>query len=81
MINLNLCGFSEITGHMKVKFYVGPPCLGGTKYCARNLGRMLNMSGMLTNAQKSPSPEPMGRFSRNLVCIVSGTPADRSLFK
>ena len=62
--------FSEITGPMKVKFYVEHPCLGGRKDCARNLGRMLNMAAMLTNAQKSSSPEPVGRLSRNLVCSI-----------
>ena len=29
-IKIKLTVFSEITGPMKVKFYVEPPCLGGT---------------------------------------------------
>ena len=54
--------FSEITGPMKVKFYVEPPGLRGTKFFTLNLGQMLNMAAMLTNAQTT-SPEPEGRFS------------------
>ena len=32
---------------------------GGTKFYAQNMGLILNMVAMLTNAQKS-SPEPVG---------------------
>ena len=31
-IKIMIMVFSEITGHMKVKFYVEPPCLGKTKF-------------------------------------------------
>ena len=50
-INIMIMVFSEITGPINVKFYVEPPCLGGTNFCAQNLGRTLNMTTMLTNAQ------------------------------
>ena len=40
-------------------------------YYARNLGEMLNMDAMITNAQKSSSREPVRQFSRNFV-LVSG---------
>ena len=43
---------NEITGPMKVKFYVEPPCEGGTKVCTQNVGQKLNMAAMLTNDQK-----------------------------
>ena len=33
-IKIKIMVFSEITGPMKVKFYVEPPCLGETKVCA-----------------------------------------------
>ena len=33
-VKIKIIVFSEITGPMKVKFYVKPPCLGGTKFCA-----------------------------------------------
>ena len=35
----------------------------------QNLGKMLNMAAMFTNAQKF-SPESVVRFSQNLVCSV-----------
>ena len=50
-IKIIIMVFSEITWPIKVNFYVEPPSLGGTKFCARNLGRMLNKAVMLTNAQ------------------------------
>ena len=64
-----IMGCSEITGSMKVKFYVEFLCLGGAKYCAQNLGQKLNMVAMLKYAQKS-SPKTENRFSRNLVCSI-----------
>ena len=37
-IKIKIMVFSEITGPMKVKFYVEPACVGGTKFYAQNLG-------------------------------------------
>ena len=60
-IKIKIMVFSEITGPMKVKFYV-EPCLVGTKLYAQTLGRLLNMATILTNAQKSSSLELVSRF-------------------
>ena len=50
-IKIKIMVFSEITGPMKVKCYVELPCVRKTKFYAQNLGWMLNMATMLTNAQ------------------------------
>ena len=63
--------FSETAWPIKAKFYVEPPWVGGTKVCSRHLGHMTKMAATPIygkNPSKSSSPEPAGRFSRNLVC-------------
>ena len=59
---------------MKVNFYMEPQYLGGTQFYAQNLGGMLNMAAMLTNANLF-SPELCTLY------VVSGTPAHHRLFK
>ena len=64
---------SETAWPIKAKFYVEPPWGGGTKFYINDPGHMTKMAAMLKNAQnlkKSSSPEPAGRFSRNLVCSI-----------
>ena len=36
--------FSETAGPIKAKFYVEPPWVGGTIFCARHLGHMTKMA-------------------------------------
>ena len=36
--------FSETAWLIKVKFYVEPPWVGGTKFCSRHLGHMTKMA-------------------------------------
>ena len=36
--------FSETARPIKAKFYVGPPWVGGTKFCSRHLGHMTKMA-------------------------------------
>ena len=65
--------FSETAGPIKAKFYVEPPWVGGTIFCSRHLGHMTKMAATpiyVKTLQKSSSPEPAGRFSRNLVCSI-----------
>ena len=65
--------FSETAGPIKAKFYVEPPWVGGTIFCSRHLGHMTKMAATPIygkTLQKSSSPEPVGRFSRNLVCSI-----------
>ena len=65
--------FSETAWPIKAKFYVEPPWVGGTKVCSRHLGHMTKMAVtpiMVKTLKKSSSPEPAGRFSRNLVCSI-----------
>ena len=65
--------FSETAGPIKAKFYVEPPSVGGTIFCSRHLGHMTKMAATSLygkNPQKYSSPEPAGRFSRNLVCSI-----------
>ena len=65
--------FSETAWPIKAKFYVEPPWVGGTKFCLWHLGHMTKMAAtpyMVKTIQKSSSPEPPGRFSRNLVCSI-----------
>ena len=64
---------SETAWPIKVKFYVEPPWEGGTKVCINGLGHMTKMAAMPIygkNLKKSSSPEPVGRFPRNLVCSI-----------
>ena len=64
---------SETAGPIKAKFYVEPPWVGGTIFCSRHLGHMTKMAVTPIygkNPSKSSSPEPAGRFSRNLVCSI-----------
>ena len=65
--------FSETAWPIKAKFYVEPPWIGGTKFCSRHLGHITKMAATPIygkNPSKSSSPEPQGRFSRNLVCSI-----------
>ena len=63
-LKIKIMVFSDIIGPMKLIFYVEPPCLCGTKWFTRNLGRIRNIAPLLTNAQKL-SPEPVGKISRD----------------
>ena len=63
--------FSETAWPIKLKFYVEPPWVGGMEVCSRDLGHMTKMAATPIYGktfQKSYSPEPVGRFPRNLVC-------------
>ena len=60
-------------GRSKPNFFVEPPWVGGTIFCSRHLGHMTKMAATPIygkTLQKSSSPEPAGRFSRNLVCSI-----------
>ena len=64
---------SKTAWPIKAKYYVEPPWVGGTKVCSRHLGHMTKMATTPMygkNPSKSSSPEPAGRFSRNLVCSI-----------
>ena len=64
---------SETAWPIKAKFYVEPPWEGGTKVCINGPGHMTKMAAMPIygkNLKKSSSPEPAGRFPRNLVCSI-----------
>ena len=64
---------SETTWPIRAKFYVEPPWEGGTKVCINGPGHMTKMAAMPIygkNLKKSSSPEPVGRFPRNLVCSI-----------
>ena len=64
---------SETAWPIKAKFYVEPPWEGGTKVCINGAGHMTKMAAMPIygkNLKKSSSPEPAGRFPRNLVCSI-----------
>ena len=65
--------FSETTWPIKLKFYVEPPCVAAFKF-----DRKIHVTWpiwpprpyMVKTTQKS-SPEPAGRFPRNLVFTIS----------
>ena len=64
---------SETTWPIKAKFYVEPPWEGGTKVCINGPGHMTKMAAMPIygkNLKKSSSPEPAGRFPRNLLYSI-----------
>ena len=64
---------SETAWPIKAKFYVEPPWEGGTKVCISGPGHMTKMAAMPIygkNLKKSSSPEPAGRFPRNLVISI-----------
>ena len=64
---------SETAWPIKAKFYVEPPWEGGTKVYINGPGHMTKMAAMPIygkNLKKSLFPEPVGRFSRNLVCSI-----------
>ena len=64
---------SETAWPIKAKFYVEPPWEGGTKVYINGPGHMTKMAATPIygkTLQKSSSPEPAGRFSRNLVCSI-----------
>ena len=56
---------------------------GNKILCVKSGSRqMLNMTTMLTNAQKSSYPEPMGSFHKAwYMYVASGTLAHHSLYK
>ena len=63
----------ETTWPIKAKFYAEPSWEGGTKVCTNGPGHMTKIAAMPIygkNLHKSSSPEPVGRFPRNLVCII-----------
>ena len=64
---------SETAWPIKAKFYAEPPWEGGTKVYINGPGHMTKMAAMPIygkNLKKSSSPEPAGRFSRNLVFSI-----------
>ena len=64
---------SETAWPIKAKFYVEPPWEGGTKVYIHGPGHMTKMAATPIygkNLKKSSSPEPAGRFLRNLVCSI-----------
>ena len=64
---------SETAWPIKAKFYVEPPWEGGTKVCINGPGHMTKMAAMPIygkSLKKSSSPQPAGRFLRNLVCSI-----------
>ena len=64
---------SETAWPIRAKFYDEPPWEGGTKVCINGPGHMTKMAAMPIygkNLKKSSSPEPAGRFPRNLVCSI-----------
>ena len=65
--------FSETALPIKAKFYVEPPWVGGMIFCSRHLGHLTIWPPcpyMVKTIQKSSTPEPAGRFPRNLVCSI-----------
>ena len=67
---------SETTWPIEAKFYLEPPWEGGTKVCINGPGHMTKMAAMPIygkNLKKSSSPEPAGRFPRNLVCSIGNS--------
>ena len=60
--------FSEIMWPIKMIFYVEPFWVVALIFCSLYLGQMTHPN-MVKTLQKS-SPEPMGRFTRNLVCSI-----------
>ena len=60
---------SETAWPIKAKFYVEPPWVGGTKNCINGPGHTTKMAAMPIYGKnlKNSSPEPAGRFPRNLV--------------
>ena len=63
---------SETACLIKAKFYVEPPWEGGTKVCINGPGHMTKMAAIPIYGKnlKKSSPEPAGRFPRNLVCSI-----------
>ena len=67
---------SKTAWPVKAKFYVDPPWEGGTKVYINGPGHMTKMAATLIygkNFYISSSPEPVDRFSRNLVCSIGDT--------
>ena len=63
---------SETAWPIKAKFYVEPPWEGGMKVCINGPGHMTKMAAMPIYGKnlKKSTPEPAGRFPRNLVCSI-----------
>ena len=76
--------FSETAGPINAKFYVEPPCVGGTIFCSRHLGHMTMMAAMPIYG-KNPSKiffsRTGGPIFQETWYVASGTPAHHSLFK
>ena len=67
--------FSETAGPIKVKFYVEPPWVGGTKVCSQHLGHMTKMAVMPiygNNPSKTLLRNQWADFHETL-CEASGT--------
>ena len=66
---------SETAGPIIAKFYMEPPCVGGTKVCSRHLGHMTKMAvtPIYVKPLQKSSPEPPGRFPRNLACSIGNS--------
>ena len=72
-IILEQLDYSTDFQNLKLTFYVEPPWEGGTKVCINGPGHMTKMAATPIygkNLKKSSSPEPAGRFPRNLVCSI-----------
>ena len=64
---------SETAWPIKAKFYLEPHWEGGTKVYINGPGHVTKMAATPIygkNPSKIYSPEPAGRFSRNLVCSI-----------
>ena len=75
--------FSQTNWMIKFKFYVEPPWVVALKFCSQYLVHMTKMAAMHIygkTLQICTSPEPVGRFPRNLVCIHSTGDFSPSLF-
>ena len=63
--------FQTSSWPIKAKFYVEPPWEGGMKVCINGPGHMTKMAAMpIYGKNLKKSPEPAGRFPRNLVCSI-----------
>ena len=75
--------FSETAWPIKLKFYVEPPWVGRMKVCSQDLGHMTKMAAtpIYGKNPSKTSPEPVGRFARNLVCSIRNSSPSKFFFK